>query len=144
MKETNEQKNIDTIHRILDDEIRGDTAAALEKMAEDYAMTWVYKRRDGTLFPRVDGAQVRAAMKDVYVIKGREYKIRRIIAQGDVVMAEMIESYPDEEKPDIVYRTPMVIVWEFEDGKIKRGRHYCDPQLAYLNLSEGDIKKMYE
>lgn len=138
------EKNIQTIRDILEDEIRGDVAAALEKMTDDYSMTWVYKRRDNVLFPAVAAENIRAAMKDVYVVKGRRYDIRHIIAEGDVVMAELVESYPDEEKPGVFYRTPMVIVWEFSDGKIRAGRHYCDPQLSYLNLSEEEVKNIYK
>ncbi len=47
-------------------------------------------------------------------------------------MAEMIESYPDP-KTKKVYKTPMVIVWEFKNGKIFKGRHYCDPQVSYID-----------
>ncbi|MEK7185295.1 MAG: nuclear transport factor 2 family protein [Patescibacteria group bacterium] len=140
----NPQKNIETIRQILEDEIRGDISSALEKMADDYSMTWVYKRKDGTLFPEITSEQVRSAMKDVYVIKNREYKIHHIIAENDVVMAELVESYPDPEKSGVMYRTPMVIVWEFENSKIRRGRHYCDPQLSYLNLSEEEIGGIYK
>jgi len=137
------QKNIETIREILEDEIRGDISSALKKMTNDYSMTWVYKRKDGKLFPTITSEDVRAAMKDIYVIKGREYNIRHIIAQDNVVMAELVESYPDEKNPEIVYRTPVVIVWEFENGKIKTGRHYCDPQLSYMNLSEEDVRRIY-
>lgn len=132
------QKNIETIHEILADEIRGDVAAALEKMHKDYSMTWVYKRRDGTLFPRVESKDVEAAMKEVYVIKDRKYDIKHILADEHTVIAELVESYSDEGK---TYRTPMVIVWELEEGKIKKGRHYCDPQLSYLDLSQENIEK---
>jgi ketosteroid isomerase-like protein len=140
---TNEQKNIETIHQILEDEIKGDISAAIKKMSDDYSMTWVYKRKDGVLFPTITSKQIHSAMKDVYVIKDRQYKIRHIVAENDVVMAELVESYPDPKKTDFMYRTPMVIVWEFENGKIKRGRHYCDPQLSYMNLSENDISKIH-
>ena len=139
----NEQKNIKTVLEILENEIKGDVSAALEKMTEDYSMTWVYKNKKGVLFPKVTSKQVRDSMKDVYSIKGREYKVHHIVAQDDVVMAELTESYPDLEKPEVTYRTPMVIVWEFENGKIKNGRHYCDPQLSYMNLSEEEVDKIY-
>ena len=43
-----------------------------------------------------------------------------------------------------VYRTPLVIVLEMEKGKIKKGRHYCDPDLSYLYLTEKQIKKVYK
>src|SRR5690606_20786265 len=83
--------NIETIRQILQDEINGDIQSALQKMTDDYSMTWVYKRKDGTLFPVVTAEQVRAAMKEVYTIQGRRYDIRHIIANADVVMAELVE-----------------------------------------------------
>lgn len=135
--------NIETIRQILQDEINGDIQSALQKMTDDYSMTWVYKRKDGTLFPVVTAEQVRAAMKEVYTIQERRYDIRHIIADADVVMAELVESYPDPENKDVVYRTPMAIVWEFKDGKIRAGRHYCDPQLSYENLSEDQVRGIY-
>ncbi len=146
LKMTNhtQQSNISTILEILKNEIEGDVNAALEKMTHDYSMTWVYKRRDGVLFPSVVAQDVRAAMKDLYVIKGRHYDIRHIISSGDVVMAELVESYPDERDPSIVYRTPMVIVWEFKDQKIRAGRHYCDPQLSYEGLTEEQVEGIFK
>lgn len=136
------QKNIEIIKEILKDEIEGNIQAALEKMHDDYKMTWVYKRRDGILFPNAK-VNKKQQLEDVYVIKGREYRINHIIAEGETVMAELTESYPDPETGQM-YRTPMVIVWEFENGKIKRGRHYCDPQLSYENLSNEQIDGIYE
>lgn len=140
---TNEksQNNIDTIREILADEIRGDVESALKKMHGDYSMTWVYKRKDGVLFPRVTPKDVKKTMDDVYKINDREYSIKNIVASDDVVMAELSESYSYDGK---TYRTPMVIVWEFENGKIKKGRHYCDPQLSYMDLTPDDISKVYE
>jgi ketosteroid isomerase-like protein len=135
--------NIATIRQILIDEIEGNIGAALEKMDPGYSMTWVYKRRDGVLFPAITADDVRAAMNDVYAIKDRTYTIKHIIVQGDVVMAELIESYPDPQTGKL-YQTPLVIVWEFNNGKIRAGRHYCDPQLSYLELTEEDLQKVYK
>ncbi len=130
--------NIELIKEILEDEIRGDVESALKKMHPNYSMTWVYKKKDGTLFPRTTSENLKRELEDVYVIKDRSYKIKHILAQDNVVIAELIESYSDQRK---TYRTPMVIVWEFEGGLIKKGRHYCDPQLSYLDLSEEQIEK---
>lgn len=58
-------------------------------------------------------------------------------------MIEMVESYPDP-KTEKVYKTPLVIILEMKDGKIKRGRHYCDPDLSYLNLSNKQIDKIFK
>ena len=57
-------------------------------------------------------------------------------------MVELVESYPDPDSKKM-YRTPLVLVLEFKDGKIHRGRHYCDPQLSYLYLSAKQIKEIY-
>lgn len=135
-------KNVQTSLDILKDEIRGDVVAALAKMAPGYSMTWAYKDRKGRLFPR-STPDFKAEMKDIYAIKGREYAIKHV-AEGDgVVMIELVESYPDSETGKI-YRTPLVLALEFEEGKIVRGRHYCDPQLSYLNLSQEDIDSLYK
>lgn len=47
----------------------------------------------------------------------------------------MIESYPDPESRKM-YRTNQVIVLELNDGKIRTGRHYCDPKLSFADLKQ--------
>jgi len=41
-----------------------------------------------------------------------------------------------------VYRTPQVVVLEMKDGKIKKGRHYCDPDTSFFNLTEEQIRRL--
>jgi len=135
------QKNKEVILKTLIYEINGDIDAVLKHLHKDYSMTWVYIRKDGILFPSETLRDIH--LEEVYKIKGRKYEIKHIIAEGNVVMAELIESYPDP-KTKVVYRTPMVIVWEFKNGKIKRGRHYCDPKLSYENLTEKKVGKIYK
>lgn len=132
-------QNIQTILEVLRDEIEGNVRAALEKITDDYSMTWVYRKNEDLRFPSTTRDR-EAELQDVYHIKGREYDIRNITEGEDVVMIEMIESYPD---PDIgrVYRTPQVLVLEMEQGKIKKGRHYCDPRLSYEELSVKEIER---
>jgi ketosteroid isomerase-like protein len=135
--------NIQTALQILEDEIRGDVASALKKMDPSYSMTWVYKApKKGTLFP-VSRPDFQADMKDVYKIEGRHYDIKNVTEGENVVMIEMIESYPDPETKKL-YQTPLVIVMEFKDGKIIRGRHYCDPNLSYLDLKKEDIDGIFK
>jgi ketosteroid isomerase-like protein len=129
-------ENIQTVLKILQDEANGDVHAALTKMASDYRMTWMYKSKD-ELFPKT-GDDVHAELDDVYPIQGRKYDIRNISEGNEVVMIEMIESYPDPETGK-VYRTPQVIVLEFKDGLIRTGRHYTDPDLSYMELSIDQI-----
>lgn len=129
-------KNIQLVLDILKNEAEGDVAAAFEKMTDDYSMTWMYQGKDDDLFPST-GENVKAELNEVYPIKGREYDIRNIAESENLVMLEMIESYPDPETGQM-YRTPQVIILELENGKIKTGRHYTDPRLSYLELSKED------
>jgi len=135
-------KNIKTVLEILKDEMRGNVGAALKKITKDYSMTWVYKKKDGTLFPRT-GKDVKKELEEVYPIKGRTYDIKNSAEGDNVVIIEMVESYPDP-KTKKVYRTPLVIVLEMKNGKIRKGRHYCDPDLSYLHLTKKQIKRAYK
>lgn len=135
-------KNVRTVINILKDEIRGDIKSALKKMAKNYTMTWVYRKKNGDLFPSTK-IDFKSELKEVYPIKGRKYNVINIAESKDVVMVELIESYPDPETKKI-YRTPLVIVLEMKNGKIRTGRHYCDPNLSYANLTEQQIKKIYK
>ncbi len=141
MPEKKKSKNVKTVLDILNDEIRGDVRSALKKMAPDYSMTWVYRAKDGTLFPRTK-KNIEKELGEVYPIKGREYDIKHI-AEGDgVVMVEMVESYPDS-KTKKVYRTPLVIVLEMKNRKIRTGRHYLDPALSYMHLTKKQVEKAF-
>ena len=135
----NFSENVKTVLAVLQDEANGDVHAALTKMAKDYRMTWMYKSKD-ELFPKT-GEDVHTELEEVYPIKGRQYDIRNIAEGEDVVMIEMIESYPDPETGK-VYRTPQVIVPEFKDGLIRTGRHYTDPNLSYMELAVDQINQV--
>lgn len=136
-------KNEKLVRGILQDEITGDVQSALNKMHPNYSMTWVYKRRDGVLFPKVTSEKIRQEMEKVYVIKGRKYDIKNLLSQNNIVVVEMVESYPDPNNPQKVYRTPLVIVLEIKNGKIYKGRHYCDPQISYEFLSESQVNQAF-
>ncbi len=135
-------RNVQVVVNILKDEIKGDVRSALKKMAGDYTMTWVYRKKNGSLFPSTKN-DIKSELKDVYPIKGRKYDIINIAEDKNVVIVELVESYPDP-KTKKVYRTPLVIVLEMKGGKIRTGRHYCDPSLSYMNLAERQIKKIYK
>lgn len=131
-------KNIQLILEVLQNEVDGDVVAALKKITSDYSMTWVYETKDGSLFPTT-GNDMEEELEEVYHIKGRQYDIRNIAEGESLVMIEMIESYSDP-KTGQIYRTPQVIVLELVDGKIAKGRHYCDPRLSYRSLSPEQIE----
>lgn len=132
-------KNLQLVLDILKNEADGDVAAALEKMTDDYSMTWMYQAKDNSLFPAT-GENIKDELDDVYPIKGREYDIRNIAEGDNLVIIEVIESYTDPETGQL-YRTPQVIILELENGKIKTGRHYTDPRLSYLELSKESINE---
>lgn len=135
-------KDIKTVLDILKDEIKGDLKSALKKLAPDYTMTWVYKSEKGKLFPRTS-FDIKKELNEVYPIKGRKYDIKNIASGNNMIMVEMVESYPDPETKK-VYRTPLVIVLEMKNGKIKKGRHYCDPRLSFMFLTEKQIQKIFK
>jgi ketosteroid isomerase-like protein len=134
-------KNIKIVLDILRDEVAGDTKAAIKKMAADYTMTWVYESKGESLFPRAVVASG-ADLNDAYIIKGRKYEILNIAEGKNLVMVELIESYPDPETKK-VYRTPLVLVLKIKNGKISYGRHYCDPRLSYRHLTSKELQKAY-
>lgn len=136
-------ENIKKIIEILQDEVSGRTKEALEKTHKDYKMTWVYKSTRGELFPHSTMETGDGDLENIYHIKGRVYEIINIIESDSVVMVEMIESYPDPETKN-VYRTPLVLVLELEDGKIIRGRHYCDPNISYMHLAKEQTDVVYD
>lgn len=134
-------KNVKIVLSVLKDEIEGDIFSALKKLDKNYSMTWVYRKKNGTLFPKTK-RDIKVEMKEVYPIKGRKYDIKNIAEGKDVVMVELVESYPDP-KTKKVYRTPLVLVLEMKNGKIKKGRHYCDPAISYLYLSKKTVDKVF-
>jgi len=139
----NYSKSIQTVLDILQDEVNGNVAAALQKMTDDYTMTWVDLGMDGKkLFPTT-GNDMEKELEEAYPIKGRKYEIKNIAEGDEVVMVELIESYPDPKTGE-VYRTPLVLVLEIQDGKIRTGRHYLDPRIAQRHLSESEIEKAYK
>jgi ketosteroid isomerase-like protein len=134
-------KNVEVVLEILKNEVDGDIGAALKKMAADYSMTWMYQGKS-ELFPE-SKADFEAEMKEIYPIKGRKYEIKNIAEGENVVMVELIESYPDPQSGQL-YQTPLVLVLEMEEGKLKKGRHYCDPRVSYMKLSQEDLDKAYK
>lgn len=138
---TSVSKNIQTVLDILQNEVDGDVSAALKKMSRDYSMTWMYKNSK-ELFPST-GNNIEDEMEEVYPITGRHYDIRNVAEGNGVVMVELIESYPDPKTKN-VYRTPLVLVLEMKQGKINRGRHYCDPHVSFMHLTKQQIEKGYK
>jgi hypothetical protein len=137
----NKSTNIKTVLEILKNEIEGDVQSALQKMDSGYSMTWVYKSPKGVLFP-VSRPDFKAEMKEVYKIEGRTYDIKNVAEGENIVMVELVERYPDPETKHL-HQTPLVLVIEMQNGKIRRGRHYCDPQISYLDLKKEDIDQIY-
>lgn len=131
-----QQKNINLVLSILQDEIKGDIKSALEKMDKNYSMTWIYQGKK-KLFPRVTTKNLKKVMAKTYTIKGRAYDIKNIVANDCIVMVELIESYA-------THKTPLVLVLEIKNGRIFRGRHYCDPQLSHKKLTKRQLSSVFK
>lgn len=135
-------QNVQTVLELLKDEVEGDVSSALEKMSREYSMTWMYKGKDG-LFP-VSQGNLEAELRDeVYAIKGRAYQIKHIAEGSGVVMVELIERYPDPDTGTL-YQTPLVLVLEMEEGKVRTGRHYCDPRISHEALTPDLLERAYQ
>jgi ketosteroid isomerase-like protein len=134
-------RNIRTVLNSLDAEAKGDVKRTLKLLHPAYSMTWVEKDSRGKLFPHTSH-DIKKELEEVYPIQGRQYEIQHIAEGKNTVIIEMVESYPDS-KTKKVYRTPLVIVLEMSGGKIKKGRHYCDPRLPYLYLKKNQIERLF-
>lgn len=136
-------KNIQVVLGIFKNEVDGDIASALKKMTKDYTMTWVYAGNGKKhLFPSTT-PNLKAELAEVYPIKGRQYDIKNIAEGDNVVIIELVESYPDP-KSGKVYRTPLVLILEMKNGKIRTGRHYLDPKISYKHLTKSQVEKAYK
>lgn len=136
-------KNAKIVLKILKDEVNGDIKSALNKMTGDYSMTWVDAGLNGKQLFSATGKNVQKEMKEAYIVKGRQYDIKNMAEGKNLVMVELIESYPDP-KTKKTYRTPLVLVLEMKNGKIRTGRHYLDPRLSQKFLTKDQIKKAYK
>ncbi len=133
--------NIEIVLELLKNEVDGDVSSALSKMTKDYSMTWMYKSKQ-EMFPTSKKEFESEMKEEVYPIKGRKYEIKHVAEGENVIMVELIESYPDPETKKM-YQTPLVLVLEMHDGKVQTGRHYCDPQISYENLSKEALERAY-
>lgn len=132
---------------VLKDEINGQTDKARQKMHKDYSMTWMYKNRKNEIFPSWKPSP-NDGLEDIYAIKGRSYEIFNLAVSEAIdnivtVFVELIERYPDP-KTKKIYQTPLVLVLEIVDGKIKTGRHYCDNDISFEDLDKGQIELAYK
>lgn len=141
MEHKGRSRNIRVVLEILKNEVDGAVVSAFDKMTEDYSMTWMYSRGN-KLFPSTN-KKVTQEMEEAFSIKGRKYDIRNILERDNIVMVELIESYPDMETPK-KYRSPLVLIFELEEGKVRKVRHYSDPQASFSYPSEKHIEEAFK
>lgn len=139
-------KNIKLVFDILRDEVRGDLRSARDKMDKDFTVTYMYKNSKGEMFP-CSSRPSDSELTEVYEIKGRSYEIKNYAENHfngyDVVFVEFIERYTDP-KTGQKYQTPVVVVLEIKDGKIKTNRHYCDNDVSFENISTETLKSAFK
>lgn len=137
------KKNSEIALDLLELERVGRLSQALNLLHPEYSMTWVYRHpKNGCLFPRHKGVNP-ADFEEIYQVEGREYNIKNISEHENTVFIELVESYPDTERAGFSFRTPEVIVLEFKDGLVVKGRHYCDPNISYEGLSVEQVEKAF-
>ena len=119
-----------------------DAKSNQELLHPDFAVTEITEDYDGTVFRRLEGPKLLEYMDMAFETTGREYEFINVIAdeESQTVVAEFIESYPDE-KTGKIFRTPQISVCEIKDGKLFRTRNYLDPRLSYKYLDKSDIDK---
>lgn len=138
--------NIRLVLDILRDEVEGNVANARAKMSDNFSVTYMYKDKDGNLFPSINKPSA-LKIADVYKIKNRSYEIYNYAENHfddhDVVFIEMIERYTDPNNGQH-YQTPIVVVLELEGEKIKTNRHYCDNDISYADISSSELNRAYQ
>ncbi|MCI0619566.1 nuclear transport factor 2 family protein [Candidatus Wolfebacteria bacterium] len=137
---TREDKNITIVLEILKDQAEGNVENALQKMTPDYLMTWVEKRGE-ELFPHT-GTDFADEMRKLYRTYDYRFDVKNITGADDAVMVELIETVADK-KTGKTWCTPLVLVFEMEDGRVKTGRHYLDPTLSRQELLLEEIEKAF-
>jgi hypothetical protein len=136
-------KNSNTIISLLKYEVEGNVQDALKLLSDEYVMVWMFKSKN-TYFPSVKvDKNFNKKIEDAYSYLGREYKIYSMLENGNIVSAEIVESYLDNDSKKIRC-TPISFVWTFdEDGKVLTGKHYCDPVISYEDLSAINFNDIY-
>ena len=132
---------------VLTDEVHGRVEDARKVMHKDYSMTWMYKKRKGEIFPEWKPSP-EDDLEETYKIKDRTYTIYNMGFSEPqentiTVFVELIERYPDPDTGKL-YQTPIVLVLEMEDDKIKTGRHYCDNNISFEDLNKKQLDFVYK
>ncbi len=145
MKKLSKQELIDLVLNSYDAERTNRVAKNLSLVSDNFHFTDMVVAPDKTVFPRVGGEALRKLMKEAFSIKGRQFVFKTIVAdeQTQTVVIEFIESYPDP-KSGQVYTTPQVSICKITDGKISSTRHYMDPRLSFMNLSNDVIEHAFD
>src|SRR5437867_4199749 len=123
------ERNKAIVRALYEANNRRDYDAAFAHKAENYTIevtgtAWVSGRFQGRDY-------VRNTLVPKAFPEGVTFRVRNLVASGDVVMAEWEN---EARRGDDVYRGRAVEVFEFEGDLIKRVRAYVDPapQMAFF------------
>jgi len=123
------QRNKTIVRELYEAYNRRDYEAAFAHKADDYTIevtgtSWVSGRFQGRDY-------VRHELLPRVFPEGVTFRLRNLVAEGNVVMAEWEN---EAHRGGSVYRGRAVEVFEFEGDKIKRVRAYVDPapQMAFF------------
>lgn len=140
-KKLTETELIEAIHRSFKAERLNDIEDGLTLLAPDFKRVSMLVSGD-VAFPTLQGDAITDAMKRAYAVVGREFHIISIAANEmtQTVFVELIEVEPRKDSTAV---WPYVLVCIFEDGRIKRTRHYGDPSILEQSLAVDDVKSAY-
>jgi ketosteroid isomerase-like protein len=131
------------ILKLLALEVVGDHSSAFDLLSDKYVMSWVYKSK--SIFPSVKvDKNFNNKLAEAYSFPDRKYEIYSMIQEGDFVAAEIVESYFDNQT-NILYKTPISFVWEFDDNNlVLSGKHYCDPDISSEMITAEQLFGLYK
>ena len=140
-KKLTETELIEAIHHSFEAERLNDIEGGLALLAPDFKRVSMLVSGD-VVFPTLQGDAITDAMKRAYAVLGREFHIISTAANEmtQTVFVELIEVEP---RTDSTVVWPYVLVCVFEDGRIKRTRHYGDPSILERHLTVDDVKPTY-
>lgn len=89
-----------------------------------------------TILTTGDGDDV---IKEAYAVKGREFHVWNVAANEETqtVFIELAEVEPTKDSERV---WPYVLVCQIENGKIKRSRHYGDPETLKQDISVEQVR----
>lgn len=144
MKKLSEAELIQLVLDSFEAERTGDTVKGAQLIHENFKKTGMQMTKAGPFY-RIEGAEdIRSALENAYVVKGREFHIWRTAANKDTqtVFIELLEVQPEPQGN--VSTWIYSLVCDIKNGKIAHTRHYGDPALMNSKLLPKEVERAVE